>query len=131
MDALMPAKIALFVCKVVFLPFSSPVEEANAHFTGHQPTQWDTTDSVMHCRRMEMSLWNPDVNRTLTPQACQRASIMVGVGWDMAHLSSKYRFWKAGCPVPIVDTRTGRILDWKLPECPVDSKVICENDISI
>lgn len=127
----MPAKVALFVCKVVFLPFASPTEEHNSQYTGHQPTTWDTTDSVMHCRRLEMSLWNPDPKAQMTPYACQRASISLGIAWDQSHLSSNYRFWKAGCPTKIVDTRTGKIIGWKLPECPVSANVVCENDISI
>jgi hypothetical protein len=56
---------------------------------------------------------------------------MLGVQWDQSHKSSKYRFWRVACPVPIVDTRTGEVIAWKMPDCGHRDTVVCEVDTAI
>lgn len=115
----MPAAVVVIACKVVFLPYASPVDEANAAYTQYRPYEYATEHSQLQCRRHEVQLYNPGIpNAPFTPQACMRASLQVRMEWDRANASRPWRVWKTGCPVPIVDTRTGSILSWKLPECP-------------
>ena len=64
-------------------------------------------------------------------QRCQRAGITLGVNWDQAHRSSRYRFWRVACPVPIVDTKTGEVIAWKMPECGRRDIMVCEVDTAI
>jgi hypothetical protein len=56
---------------------------------------------------------------------------MLGTQWDAGHRGSSYRFWRVACPVPIVDTRTGDIISWKMPECGHRDTVRCEVDAEI
>lgn len=47
---------------------------------------------------------------------CAGAAIGYTPQWE-----EKNRGWAimaVGCPVPIVDDRTGKVLSWKLPDCP-------------
>lgn len=113
----MPPVVVLIICKSLLIPYSTPLNEANSKFTGHENRKWDTEDSVMHCRRVEVPLSHPTATK-FTPMDCQRAAITEGVNWDQKHKSSKYRWWRSACPVPIVNTISGEIIDWKLPECP-------------
>jgi hypothetical protein len=48
--------------------------------------------------------------------------------WDDAHRNTPWRVWRVGCPSPIVDTRTGTVIGYKLPECGHRDTVICEVD---
>ena len=135
MDAPMTPIIVLIVCKSALLPYQSSFDEANARYTGHENREWVIEHSQMQCRRVEVPLTSVAETR-FTPMDCQRAAITEGVAWDEAHKSSKYRWWRSACPVPIVDTRTGRVLDWKLPECPRINRqdrvsVHCDVDIGI
>lgn len=125
--------VVLIVCKSAIIPYSTPLNEANAKWTGHENRKWVVEHSQMQCRRVEVPLTGPG---NFTPMDCQRAAITEGVAWNESHKSSKYRWWRSACPVPIVDTRTGKILSWKLPECPkVNRKdrvsVHCDVDIGI
>ena len=135
MDATMPPIIVLIVCKTLLV---GPVDQ-NAAYTGYENREWSTEHSMMVCRRQEVQMTDPSENqgaspKPFTPQSCQRASIGLGVAWDMAHRSSSYRFWRVACPVPIVRKNpdgSQDIISWKLPECPHRDVVICEVDSAI
>ena len=128
----MPAAIVLIVCKTVI---AGP-EDPNASYTGYENREWATENSMMVCRRQEVQLF--DQSEAMGAQAqpfnvqrCQRSGIMLGTEWDASHRGSKYRFWRVACPVPIVDTRTGDIIAWKMPECGHRDIVHCEVDAEI
>ena len=128
----MPAAIVLIVCKTVI---AGP-EDPNASYTGYENREWATENSMMVCRRQEVQLF--DQSEAMGAQAqpfnvqrCQRSGIMLGTEWDASHRGSKYRFWRVACPVPIVDTRTGDIIAWKMPECGHRDIVRCEVDAEI
>lgn len=129
----MPGAIILIVCKTVLV--GEP--DINAKWTGYENRDWDYTDSVMHCRRLEIQLWDEAEAKGADPQSfntqrCNRAIWMEGAKWNEQHKSSSYRFWRGGCPVPIVDTKTGRVLSWQLPSCPTkNGTVVCEQDSAI
>ena len=131
----MPPYVVLIVCKAVLLPFSSPIDEANAKYTGYQPFAWDTEHSVMHCRRHQIQVYDVSESlgaapRPFTPFQCNMTGILEGARWNERH--TKWKYWKSACPTPIIDTRTGKVLDWKLPECGGDpGTVICEVDTAI
>ena len=132
----MPAAVVLIVCKSAAVPYASPLDEANARYTGHQPREWVTENSMMQCRRQEIQLYDQSeamgaAAQPFNKQRCQRASLMLGVQWDQAHKSSSYRFLYALCPVPIVDTRTGEVIAWKMPECGHRATMVCEVDTAI
>ena len=57
---------------------------------------------------------------------CARAGIRLAMDWDDAHRNTPWRVWRVGCPSPIVDTRTGTVIGYKLPECGHRDTVICE-----
>lgn len=137
MPAPMPAIVALIVCKTVLLPADQ--QDQNAAWTGHEARKWAIEDSQMHCRRIEIQMYDQAAAMGADPQPfneqrCLRSSLMLGIEWDMAHKSSPYRFYRVACPVPIVDTRTGEIISWKIPECgdgPGYGTMVCEVDSEI
>lgn len=128
----MPAAVVLIVCKTVI---AGPADQ-NAAYTGYENREWATEHSMMVCRRQEVQLFDQAEAQGADPQPfneqrCQRSGIMLGVEWDAQHRSSSYRFWRVACPVPIVDTRTGEIIAWKMPECGHRDTVRCEADTAI
>lgn len=134
----MPEIVVLIVCKTVI----TGEPDDNAKFTGWQNREWAYEHSMMVCRRQEVSVYDPDVDRGADPQpftvpACQRASMMLGPAFDVAHPNSKYRFWRAACPVPMMntmgteDTKDDEIVGWVLPDCGHRDTVVCESDTAI
>jgi hypothetical protein len=136
MSVPMPPMIVLIVCKVLF---TGPPDD-NAKFTGWRDTEWDLSQGMMHCRRSEIQLYDPAVNdrpaphgdqaapQPFTQAACNRAGIMQGAQFDADHKDKPWRFWRFACPVPIIDTKTGEIVGWHLPDCGHRDTVICETD---
>ena len=136
MSAPMPAAVVLILCKTVAVPHASPLDEANAAYTGHQKREWAYEHAMMVCRRQEVQLYDAAeamsaAPRPFTVNQCQRAGITLGASWDASHTSSSYRFWRVACPVPVVDTRTGDVIAWKMPECGHRDTVVCEGDAEI
>ena len=131
---MMPPFVVLIVCKVALLPLT-PAEEHNAKFTKHQKSVWAVDKGKMHCRRHEIQVYDADVTNGADPQPfsknrCQWAGIMQGSRWNETH--KRYKWFRTACPTPVVDTRTGKVLDWLLPDCGAfDGKIICERDTAI
>ncbi|BAQ18281.1 hypothetical protein GL4_2848 [Methyloceanibacter caenitepidi] len=124
--------MTLIVCKT----FIAGPPDQNAGWTGHENRDWKVEHGMMQCRRLEVQLFDQAeamgaAAQPFNRQRCQRASIMLGVSWDQAHKGSSYRTWRVACPVPIVDTRTGEVIAWKMPECGHRDTVICETDTAI
>lgn len=128
----MPSAIVLIVCKTVI----AGQADQNAAYTGYENLEWATEHSKMVCRRKEVQLFDQSeamgaAAQPFNQQRCQRAGIKLGVNWDQAHRSSRYRFWRVACPVPIVDTKTGEVIAWKMPECGRRDIMVCEVDTAI
>jgi len=128
----MPAIVVLILCKTVI----AGEPDINSKWTGYENRAWDTTHSMMTCRRQEVQLYDPAEAMGADPvpftvNQCQRAGVMLGAQWDVSHRSSSYRYWRTACPVPIIDTRTGETIAWSLPDCGKRGKVICERDTAI
>lgn len=128
----MPAAVVLIVCKTVLL--GEP--DQNAAYTGYENREWATEHNMMVCRRQEVQLYDQAeaqgaAAQPFNLQRCQRSGIMLGTQWDAGHRGSSYRFWRVACPVPIVDTKTGDIISWKMPECGHRDTVRCEVDTEI
>lgn len=134
-----PPVLVLIVCKVV----SAGAPDQNADMTGAQNLEWATEQSMMVCRRSEVQLYDPaegvqlnahdDPAPPLNPDfadngQCARAGVSLATNWDMAHRNTPWRVWRVGCPAPIVDLRTGKIIGYKLPECGHRDTVRCETD---
>jgi hypothetical protein len=98
---------------------------------------------MMVCRRNEIQLYDPVEGMKLSPAddpapplnpnfadfgQCARAGIRLSMDWDDAHRNTPWRVWRVGCPSPIVDSRTGTVIGYKLPECGHRDTVICEVD---
>ena len=98
---------------------------------------------MMVCRRNEIQLFDPVEGMRLSPVddpapplnpnfadfgQCARAGIRLSMDWDDSHRNTPWRVWRVGCPSPIVDTRTGTVIGYKLPECGHRDTVICETD---
>lgn len=132
MDALMPAKVVLIVCRAVL---GEP--DINTSFTHHLESEWDYSQGVMHCRRMEVELYDPSVDQGADPKPftqwdCNRAGVTMGAQFDIDHWNKPWRFYRHACPVPTVDIATGKILSWTMPPCPTEHGTIaCENDTAI
>lgn len=101
---------------------------------------------MMVCRRNEVQLYDPAEGMRLNPNddpapplnpnfamqsQCARAGMRLAMDWDQSHKNSVWRVWRVGCPAPIVDTRTGALIGYKLPECGHRETVICEVDSAI
>ena len=130
----MPSAVVLIVCKTVLMPADQ--QDLNSKWTGYENRTWLIEDSMMHCKREEVQLFDQAeamgaAAQPFNQQRCQRASLMLGVQWDQSHKSSNYRFWRVACPVPIVDTRTGEVIAWKMPDCGHRDTVVCEVDTAI
>jgi len=131
----MPTAIVLIVCKTVV----AGAPDANAAYTGWQDREWATEHSMMVCRRQEVSLYDPDVDRgaqaqTFTPESCWRTAMQLGPAFDAGHKNSNWRFWRAACPVPIVRKNpdgTEDVIAWKMPDCGHRDTVVCEVDTAI
>jgi len=128
----MPAAVVLIVCKTVI---AGPADQ-NADYTGYENREWATEHSMMVCRRQEVQLFDraAALGAAAQPfnlQRCRNAGIMLGSRWDATHRSSSYRFWRVACPVPIVNTITGEVIAWKMPECGHRDTVRCEVDAEI
>lgn len=115
----MPAAVVLIVCKVVA---AGPADQ-NSAFTGYQNLEWATEHSMLVCRRLELPR-----DPTLP---CNKGAVMTAVQWDEMNKGSSYRAWRVACPVPIVNTITGEVIAWKMPECGHRDTVHCEGDMSL
>lgn len=131
--------LVLIVCKT---KLAGPPDQ-NESFTHWQNREWDTEGSMMVCRRLEVQLYDPtegaklrandDPAFPLTPNfadagQCARAGIRLSMDWDQAHEATPWRVWRVGCPVPMIDSQTGRIVGYQLPDCGHHDTVICEVD---
>jgi hypothetical protein len=135
----MPTVLALIVCRVVL---GQP--DDNSAFTGWRPSEWDMSEGVMHCRRVEVELYDPSVDMGADPMpftnmACMRAAMTQGPAFDAANANKPWRFWRAACPTPIMsdngtpdNSNDDVVVGWKIPECPrKDGTVECEVDSAI
>lgn len=133
----MPAAVVVIACKVAFLPYASPIDEANAAYTHYKPYEWAIKHSQMQCRRHEIQLYNPaDPNAVFDSHKCMKASWQVRMQWDMMHENTNWRVWKTACPIPTINSATGQILAWTLPSCPRENRqervaVHCDVDTAI
>jgi hypothetical protein len=135
MSVPMPPVVVLIVCKVLFV--GEP--DDNAKFTGWRDTEWDLAQGMMHCRRSEIQRYDaaadegpsrgdgPAAALPFTQAACNRAGVMQGAQFDADHRDKPWRVWRFACPVPMMNTETGEIVGWQLPDCGHHA-VICESD---
>lgn len=145
----MPPVLVLIVCRVIL---GEP--DVNSTFTNWRPSQPDMSNGVMHCRRIEQQLYDPNVDqgadeKSFTPFDCHWAALRMGPGYDVERFAKEkdtpaggngWRFWRAACPTPIYpdadadgkpDPRQPPIA-WKIPECPSSKGVLeCEGDTPI
>lgn len=136
----MPPVVVLIVCKVIL---GEPSE--NSQYTHHLPSEWDMTGGVMHCRRIETTLYDPAPDQGADPQpfspwACMQAGARFGAQYDVDNWNKPYRFLKFACPTPIMDdndtpdnVRDDKLIGWHVPECGdvARDKAICEQDTEI
>lgn len=142
MGVLIPPVLVVIACKTVLV--GEP--DVNAQWTHVQNLQWATENSMMVCQRHEIMLYDPAEGNKLTPKddpasplnpnfsdwgQCSRVGMSLAMSWDQAHQNTPWRVWRVGCPAPIVDSATGRIIGYKLPECNHRDTVICETDSAI
>lgn len=139
MSVTIPPILVLIVCKTLI----AGEPDQNAGYTHHENREWATENSMMVCRRHEIQLYDPvegmklnpkdDPVRPLNPNfsvtsQCARAGIRLSTDWDESHKNTNWRVWRVGCPAPVIDTRTGELIGYKLPECGHRDTVICEVD---
>jgi hypothetical protein len=142
MGVSIPPVLVLIVCKTLI---AGPPDQ-NASYTHWENREWATQNSMMVCRREEIQLYDPvegmklnegdDPAAPLNPNLadwgqCARIGMRLSMDWDDRHANTPWRVWRVGCPAPIVDTQTGKILGFKLPECGHRDTVICEVDSAI
>ena len=128
----MPPVVVLVFCQVV----SAGPADQNSSNTGWQNLEWATVHSQMQCRRQEVALMDSAEIQGADPRPftqfdCWRAGMTLGTQYDVGHPNSRYRFWRAACPVPMVN-ENGDIVAWKIPECgSYDGTVVCEGDVTL
>lgn len=132
MSALMPAVIVVIACKTVAV---GPPDE-NAAFTNYENRQWAIEHSMMTCRRHEIQLYDSSVDQgaaplPFSPEQCRRAGPAVAADFDRQNKNSPWKTWKTACPVATINTQTGQILAWTLPDCGSPETVVCEKDTAI
>lgn len=128
----MPPVVVLIVCKILFVGEPS----SNDQFTNWRNSEWAYENSKMVCRRHEVQLYDRAVDQgaiamPFTTAACQRAIPMLAAQFDVDFFDRPWRVWRAACPVPTVDTKTGEVLSWTLPDCGHRETVTCEKDTVI
>jgi hypothetical protein len=122
-DVPMPAVAVLILCKSEPAPEDANQNDAD---TKRTPRKWVYENSMMVCRKEETPLnWIPGA---LNPTTCQRSAIMEMVNYEQAHPTDEYQPWRVACPSPVVDTGTGRIIDWVMPGCGHKDTVKCEGE---
>jgi hypothetical protein len=127
----MPSTLVLFVCRVIL----GDIDD-NSAFTHWRASEWDMKDGVMHCRRIEVPLYDSAVDQgadeqPFSPWACMQAASRLGPEFDITHVDRPWRFWRAACPTKIVNDK-GEVVGWQIPACPESyGTVICESDSSI
>ena len=139
MSVQIPPILVLIVCKTI----SGGEPDMNAAWTHVENLKWDTPNSMMLCRRLEVQLYDPVEGQKLNPSdnpapplnpsfnewgQCARAGVTLSKSWDDQHHNTPWRVWRVGCPAPIVDEKTGAIVGYKLPECGHADTVVCETD---
>lgn len=132
MSATFPLVVVLIACKVI----SGGPEDMNAGMTGSRNLDWDMTNGMLHCRRIEAQVTSAAEMQgqeapPWTPEKCPMAAISIATQWDAQHSNSNYRIRWAACPTPIHTDKdpSSPIVGWKLPECPYkDGTVDCEQD---
>lgn len=128
----MPAVVVLFICKTAIV---GPPDQ-NAAATGWQDREWKTEHNQMICFRKEIALWDAAaaqgaLEQPFNQNICNRVGVQMGATYDATHSRSNYRFWRVACPVPVVDTRTGEVVAWRIPDCGISGTVRCESDITL
>ena len=132
----MPAVVVLVFCKTVLNP--GPVDQ-NASYTGYQDRSWAIEGGQMQCHRREIQLIDQAEANGADPQPfnqwrCNMAGLAMGAKFDHDHPRSPYRYFRSACPVPVIDTRTGDIIAWKIPDCGNGfgpGTMHCESDTAI
>ena len=133
-----PPILVLIVCKTI----SAGGPDENARFTGYKDLEWATEHSMMVCRRTRCSYsirLRAFLTQTTSPRRRSIPTLrQTGNALELecrsrrigtcSHRNSGWRVWRVGCPAPIVDTRTGALIGYKLPECGHRETVICEVD---
>ena len=112
---------------------------------GSGELKWATENSMMTCRREELQLFDPteglnliaggDPAAPLNPNLadsmqCARTGIAGSFQMGQKRIAMQHgEVWRVGCPAPIVDLISGKIVGYKLPECPHRDVAICEVDL--
>jgi hypothetical protein len=123
----MTPAVVLIVCKVL-----APITDDNSQFTHWEHAPWAYENSMMVCRREVITIMDanedPEHPKPLSKQLCMASAIRLATEWDLSHRGGKYRVWRVACPTPTVDTRSGEIVGWVLPDCGHHDTVVCEKD---
>lgn len=132
MSVSMTPAIVLIVC--LTQQVGSPDE--NDKYTLHENREWVYVNSMMSCRREVIEVVDGAELKGASPQPfnthrCMASAIRLATEWDLSHRSGNYRVWRVACPTPTVDTATGEIVGWVLPDCGHRETVICEKDTVI
>lgn len=131
-----PPILVVIACKIAI---AGPPDQ-NAQWTHVENNSWAIENSMMTCKREEIQLYDPVEGMKLHPsddpapplnpnfalaEQCARAGIMLSKQWDDTHMNTPWRVWRIGCPAPIVDTQTGAMIGYKLPDCGHRDTVVC------
>lgn len=121
----MPPVVVLIVCRVLFVGG----EDENSRYTQWRNTEWAYEHSKMVCRRHEIQVYDTEGdNRAFSLPACQRTIPRLAAQFDVDYRDKPWRFWRGACPVPTVNTVTGEVIGWTLPDCGHRDTVVCEVD---
>ena len=133
-DVSMLPVVVLIVCKTVLLP-STGVDAENSAFTKHENREFAVEHGMLVCRREEVQMFDTAEAQGADPQTfnqqrCTASAVRLGSQWDIDHTgtNNSYRTWRVACPTPMIDTQTGKIVGWVLPDCGHRDTVLCEKD---
>lgn len=135
MAAIIPPILVVIACKAIITADPDP----NSAFTNHENIEWATENSMMVCKREEIQLYDPTEDQGAAHQdpdmtaegACPRMSVTLQLQWDQAHRNTPWRVWRVGCPTPMVDSRTGKVVGYQLPDCGHFGTIVCLVDSAI
>ena len=142
-----PTTLSIIACRTVDLTGQKGRHDPALAANGWRDLEWKINASQeLECKRevadlldsSEMMFPNQET-KPLNPDfsnwsQCASAAMSYAAAWNEKHKG--WAVLAVGCPVKIIDTETGNVLSFKIPECPshmpgTENRIKCSFDESL
>ena len=141
-----PTTLSIIACRTVDLTGQKGRHDPALAANGWRDLEWKINSSQeLECKREVADLLDsadmmfPNKTKPLNPDfsnwsQCAAAGMSYAARWNETHKG--WAVLAIGCPVKIIDTETGAVLAFKIPECPVhmpgtENRIKCSFDESL